>query len=70
MVQSRFGATVAGLPSGFTEIPFFPGVEVEKIMGKKFETMALDIQVLDSPVNLYVLHFLYISKNVYVSFLG
>ena len=48
VVQSRFGATVTGLPSGFTEIPFFPGVEVEKIMGKKFETMALDIQVLDS----------------------
>ena len=41
-VLSEFGATIKDPPG--PEFPFFPGIEPTKIQGKKFVSMALDIQ--------------------------
>lgn len=48
VVLSRFGATMTALPPGQTEYPFFPGVPADKITGKSFESLALDIQVVEN----------------------
>ena len=43
---SKFSATVGDLPPGFEEYPVFPGIDPAKIKGKRFHTMAIDIQVI------------------------
>jgi len=45
-VLSKFGGTVAPLPSYLKEYPMFPGIEPSRIIGKSFETFALDIQII------------------------
>lgn len=47
VVISRFGATMRDVPEPFDEYPMFPGIPVEKLKGKNFTTLALDIEVLD-----------------------
>ena len=34
------------LPEGLTEFSMFPGLDPEKLKGKKFETISLDIHVI------------------------
>lgn len=34
------------LPEGYTEFPMFPGNDPEKLYGKNFETISLDIHVI------------------------
>ena len=46
IVLSKVTATVEGVPEGMEEIPFWPGIPAEKLIGKSFETLALDIQVI------------------------
>ena len=36
-VVSRFAGTIKGAPPGFDEIPFFPGIPVEDIVGKRLD---------------------------------
>ena len=43
---SQISGTVNEVPEGFTEFPYFPGIDPEKLKGKKFESIALDIQVI------------------------
>ena len=46
-VLSKMSGTIPRkLPQGFEEIPFFPGIPLQKVLGKKIETMALDIQFI------------------------
>merc|ERR1711992_11508 len=52
-VISRFGATLNELPEGWNEYPMFPGIPVEKLKGKNFSTLALDVQVLDEDEHHY-----------------
>ena len=37
-VVSRFAGTIKGAPPGFDEIPFFPGIPVEDIEGKRLDS--------------------------------
>ena len=39
----KISGTIAGAPPGMDEIPIFPGIPVEKLIGKKFETLALHL---------------------------
>ena len=34
------------MPSGFVQIPLFPGVDPEKLLGKPFTTLALHIHMI------------------------
>jgi hypothetical protein len=43
---SKFGVTVDKLPPGMTEFPMFPGIDPNRIIGKKCESMAIDIQII------------------------
>merc|ERR1712012_1189655 len=45
-VLSKFGGTVSKLPSYLQEFPMFPGIEPSKIIGKSFESFALDVQII------------------------
>ena len=45
-VLSKFSSTVGDLPSGFKEFPMFPGIEPSRIIGKKFEVLVIDIQMM------------------------
>ena len=46
-VLSKITGTIPKkLPQGIDAIPFFPGIPLENALGKKFETMALDIQFI------------------------
>lgn len=46
-VLSRFSGTInPNLPAEVTELPMFPGIDVELIKGQAFDTMAMDIQVI------------------------
>ena len=47
VVQSQFGGNITGVPEGLSEIPFFPGIQPDRILGKQFVSMAMDIQVMD-----------------------
>merc|ERR1711988_53563 len=47
VVLSNFGATTDDLPPGFTEYPMFPGIDPNKLKGKSFKSMALDVHILD-----------------------
>jgi len=46
IVQSKFSATMGPLPEGMPEYPMFSGVAPDKITGKKFCSMAMDIQMV------------------------
>ena len=51
IVLSKMSGTVAGALSGSNELPQFPGIPVEKLIGKKFETMAIDIhKIVDGKI--------------------
>ena len=51
IVLSNISGTVAGAPQGYKELPQFPGIPVEKLIGKKFETIALDIhKIVDGKI--------------------
>ena len=43
---SKVGGTVTNLPPGLKEFPIFPGIDPNRIIGKKCETMAIDIQII------------------------
>ena len=45
VVLSKFTGTV-NPPEGTTAIPFFPGISVDKLNGKSFETATLDIHLI------------------------
>ena len=50
-VFSEISGTIAGALPGFNEVPQFPGIPVEKLIGKKFKSMALDIhKIVDGKV--------------------
>ena len=38
---SKFDATMNEVPEGFDEFPMFPGIDPEKIKGKRFETLGI-----------------------------
>jgi len=46
VMLSKYGGTVAPLPSYLKEYPFFPGIEPSRIIGKSFESFALDVQII------------------------
>ena len=46
-VVCRISATIGDVPPRFTEFPMFPGIEPNKLKGKSFSTMALDVHILD-----------------------
>jgi len=51
IVLSEISGTIAGALPGFNELPQFPGIPVEKLIGKKFKSMALDIhKIVDGKV--------------------
>ena len=47
-VASKISATVGDVPPKFSEFPMFPGIEPERLKGKSFSAMALDIHLLDN----------------------
>lgn len=47
-VASKISATVGDVPPKFSEFPMFPGIEPNKLKGKSFNSMALDIHILDN----------------------
>jgi hypothetical protein len=47
-VVSKIGATIGDVPPRFSEFPMFPGIEPERLKGKSFSAMALDIHILDN----------------------
>ena len=47
-VVSKIGATIGDVPPKFSEFPMFPGIEPERLKGKSFSAMALDIHILDN----------------------
>ena len=42
-VVSRFAGTIKGVPPGFDEIPFFPGIPVEDIEGKRLDSNPIKV---------------------------
>lgn len=51
IVLSKISGTVSRAPQGYKEFPQFPGIPVEKLIGKKFETIALDIhKIVDGKI--------------------
>ena len=51
IVLSKISGTIAGALPDFNELPQFPGIPVEKLIGKKFETIALDIhKIVDGKI--------------------
>ena len=48
VVASKISGTIAGVPPGFSDFPMFPGTDPEKLKGKSFNTMAIDIHILDT----------------------
>ena len=40
------GTITQTMPPGFDQIPLFPGVDPEKLLGKPFTTLALDIHMI------------------------
>merc|ERR1712156_1290665 len=51
IVLSKMSGTVVGALPGSNELPQFPGIPVEKLIGKKFETMAIDIhKIVDGKI--------------------
>jgi len=51
VVLIKVSGTVAGAPPGMNEIPLWPGIDPEKLKGKKFETLALDChRIIDGKI--------------------
>ena len=51
IVLSKISGTIAGALPGSNEISQFPGIPVEKLIGKKFKTIALDIhKIVDGKI--------------------
>merc|ERR1711988_465320 len=48
VVLTRVKATMGDVPPGYPGYPMFPGIEVEKIKGKSFETMKMHVHYLDN----------------------
>ena len=48
VVVSKISATIGDVPPKFSEFPMFPGIEPNKLKGKSFNSMALDIHILDN----------------------
>ena len=48
VVVSKISATIGDVPPKFSEFPMFPGIEPERLKGKSFTAMALDIHILDN----------------------
>ena len=46
VVLSKVTATIENIPEGMEEIPFWPGIHAEDLLGKSFETLALDVQTI------------------------
>ena len=46
-VVTRLEATVGDVPPSFSEFSMFPGIDPQKLKGKSFVTMALDVHILD-----------------------
>ena len=46
VVLCKISGTITNALPGASELPMFPGIPVEKLIGKKFESMALDIQTI------------------------
>lgn len=46
VIRSKFTGTVKGPPPGMTELPQWPGVPAEKVLGKSFEIMTLDVHII------------------------
>ena len=46
VVLSLVSGTVTNPLPGQSELPLFPGIPVESLIGKRFETLALDIQTI------------------------
>ena len=40
------GTITRRMPSGFDEIPFFPGIDPQKLLGKSFTTLGLDLHMI------------------------
>ena len=47
-VVSKFIGTIDNIPSGFSEFPMFPGTDPKTLIGKSFNSMAIDIHILDA----------------------
>ena len=47
VVLTKFSATMNAPLPDFTEFPMFPGISDGKLKGKSFESMAIDIHLLD-----------------------
>ena len=51
VVLIKVSGTIAGAPPGMNEIPLWPGIDPEKLKGKKFETLALDChRIIDGKI--------------------
>jgi len=51
IVLSKVTAKITAAPRGSNEIPLFPGIPAEKLMGKEFTTVALDIhKIVDGKI--------------------
>jgi hypothetical protein len=46
VVLSKMSGEIGDVPSGFDEFPCFPGINPDKIRGKYFETMGIDVHVV------------------------
>ena len=51
IVLEQISGTIARAPPRLREFPQFPGIPVEKLIGKKFETIAIDIhKIVDGKI--------------------
>ena len=44
-LMSKLSGTITNI-EGFPELPMFPGIPSEKLLGKKFDMRAIDIQII------------------------
>ena len=44
-LMSKLSGTISNI-EGFPELPMFPGIPSEKLLGKKFDMRAIDIQII------------------------
>ena len=47
-VVSKFSGTIDSVPSGFSDFPMFPGTDPKTLKGKSFNSMAIDIHIIDT----------------------
>ena len=48
MVFSKLNGTLGDLPNGVEEYPMFPGIDPNKIKGKTFETISIDVHLIEN----------------------